>query len=659
MMRFLQLPLILIASSGLMLGFAMSNAPPAQAFDYVVNGDFSSGADGWAVQGTTVLDVVEGGEIGAAGGVARVTLAGASFSLRQSSFAGTPAGQYQFSVRLRTSSPTAALYAQVTSNPSAFTQRFDAPQGANSWFEIGGAVDVTGFTNVTFVIGATGSTGDIVFVDDVRFDGAPPATMTPTNTPVPPTGTHTPLPPTGTRTPKPTNTPKATSTPKPAATEAVEATAGESDDRRGTVGGLRNAGFETVAEGAPDGWEKYGGSLTIATAPVHSGAYSARLESTTISTKWVFQTVAVSPNQTYAFDGWLLHNDAGIGSAFLRVSWYASFDGSGTAIGTADSLLRLDGPSDEWRFLTTGSIAAPPDARSAKLRVMLQPVSATRAALYVDDASFGSAAPAPPTAESDEEPGDIAVAGARSGGSRVSQPRATAEREPEGVPPPALDARITINEILYDPESSPDSGGEWVELYNAGALPISLEGWMLADNRSVDVIDTLTVPAGGLAIFAPAGFAQLYPDYNGAIEYVRGSIGNSLGNDGDVLVLLDPSGRFVDSVSWGTNVAALDPSVEDVPEGHSIERRTLGRDTQAAEDFVDNEQPSPGLPYTAPSTSPDVTGGKPGSVQVLTGEAGPSFGWVPWALATVSMAALAGLASWRVLPSLAARLRHQ
>jgi hypothetical protein len=508
----------------------------------------------------------------------------------------------------------------------------------------------------------SGSTGDTIYVDDVRFEGAAPVTMTPTYTS---TATDTPVPPTATKTLKPTNTPRATSTPKPTRTPSPGETPALEESTAPTLaaqpagGALVNGGFEDVAEGVPASWEKYGGSLSSATAPVRTGTRSARFESTTDSTKWVFQLVSVAGGETNAFTAWVLHEDSGVGSAFLRVSWYATEDGSGTAIGTADSVTRLDAPSPEWRYLTTEGATAPPEARSAKLRVMLQPKSSARGAIYIDDASWEAAA----SASTRQTAGDGAPAPGESrsvaGASRQSSGRTSSSPRLGGS---GATARIVINEVLYDSTGDgTDADGEWVELYNAGDLPVSLEGWMLADNTSVDIIDAVTVPGRGFAIVAGSrDFTTRYPGYAGPLFVVDGSIGNQLGNDGDVLVLVDPAGSFVDAISWGTDSGALDPAVADVPAGHSLERRTPGLDTGSASDFVDNESPSPGLAYAASGSPRSGAGEQPsgGAVQILEGDSGFSSEWLAWAVAAASMAALAGVASWRLVPAIARRLSH-
>jgi hypothetical protein len=138
--------------------------------------------------------------------------------------------------------------------------------------------------------------------------------------------------------------------------------------------------------------------------------------------------------------------------------------------------------------------------------------------------------------------------------------------------------------------------------------------------------------------------------------FLGGRIGNGLGNDGDVLDLLDPSGSILDAVSWGDDITAFDPPVDDVPEGHSIERRTPGADSDRAADFVDNHRPSPGAAFVA-ATSDDEQPHISPATRVLDGAGETSWRWVPWALAATSAAAFAALVAWRTFDVLRGRPR--
>ncbi|MDP2673520.1 MAG: hypothetical protein Q8Q00_01275 [Dehalococcoidia bacterium] len=156
---------------------------------------------------------------------------------------------------------------------------------------------------------------------------------------------------------------------------------------------LVNGGFEELrGDGTPYGWHKVGGEMA-ATSAVHSeGGRAGALTSRTESTKWLFQTVIVRGGSHYRLRAMALKHDAALREALLRVSWYASADGSGGQLSTADSQpLTADSP----RFVTldTEAVQAPAEARSARLRLLLRPLSGAAATVYFDDVSFQETGP--------------------------------------------------------------------------------------------------------------------------------------------------------------------------------------------------------------------------------------------------------------------------
>ncbi len=624
----------------------------ATAHQYLVNGSFEDGTEAWSILSDgstfdTAPDAVHSSD-GLYRG--RIVLGQANFRLNQS-IADVPPGTYQMAISVRVESTNAVVKLEVLTDPT-WAERpasvtFTATPG--EWQHLVSDIVIPGASWVSIRMFGSGNVGDRIYIDGVRFDGAAPATMTPTytHTPLPPT--NTPVPPTATKTPRETTTasPEPTSTTSPALSHAI------------ATGTLANGGFEDVAEGKPLAWSKYGGSLSVAASPVRTGGHAARLESVTDSTKWLYQTVVVTGGSSYSFDAWLRYDDPNVASAFLRISWYASVDGSGEAIGTADSLARLETSSADWRYLTTSSVAAPADARTAKLRIMLQPTSTALASIYADDAAFAPADPALST--SVQQPGDAnqtsASSAQRSGASSANP----GGRQLSSTTDMATTSRIVISEILYDSLEPQDSEGEWIELYNAGIEPVDLRGWAIADNKYADFLPAhMLEPGNYVVIVASDNLSSDMIEREVAAIRIAGNIGNSLNNSGDVVALIDPSGRFADVVSWGDNASAFDPAITDVPAGHSIARRSASTDTNTANDFIDSEQPSPGLAYTDGSATehrPAVATSN--NVQVLSGESGSSFGWIAWALAAGSMGILAVVAAARLGPVVTQRLRHQ
>ncbi len=182
-----------------------------------------------------------------------------------------------------------------------------------------------------------------------------------------------------------------------------------------TDGLLVNGGFEAAQDGMPAGWHSYGGTLTQVDQPVREGQFAACLYSVTSSTKWLYQTVPVEPAGWYEMSAYVYDDDPAVDAAWLRISWYESQDGSGSALWTVDSTNALSTRQAAYRLLATGAVQAPPNANSANARVLLRPVSAAPATICVDDASLIGAAPLPTATPTDT-------------------PRATAPETPTATP---------------------------------------------------------------------------------------------------------------------------------------------------------------------------------------------------------------------------------
>jgi Lamin Tail Domain len=625
---------------------AIGSAQQVTAFDYVENGGFESGDASWIVSpdvdldtvGDDVVDVREGTRSG------RLVLrpGSSTFSIRQRARTGTPPGVYHLAAWVRLTSRATEVYAQVTNSVTLDTVKVPAVPQPGVWIPLAADVDVTPSSEMVVTIGGHGDPGDVIYVDGVRFEGAPPVTATPpTMSGEPPEGTATQTP-TSTKTPRPTRTPSGTDTPVP---ESIEAD-------------LRNGGFESTGnDGSPTDWQTYGGTLSTTASDVHGGSRAGRLHSDTDSTKWLYQTVSVNGGSWYAFDAWLRDQDGGVKSASLRISWYASDDGSGRAITSADSLSSVTSPSGAYEYLSTGGVAAPSDAHSARLRILLAPNSAAPAGILVDDASFGGAEPTRDADAGTAVPGtDDAVAAANLVLGEARTPLADQPEVHGSSRPATTQATVLLNEVMYDP--SGDDAAEWVELYNASGEPISLAGWSLADGASADTLPEMRIgPQEFVVVAASDSFRTGSPSYAGALLVLGGRIGDGLGNAGDRLLLRDPSGAVVDAISWGDDTSVLRPSIAAVPAGHSIERRTPGTDSDSAADWVDNMRPSPGAPFeasrAAANARPEASAATP-----LAASNDMSLWWLPWGLAGVSALGLLVVVSWRAAPFVSQRLRR-
>ncbi len=410
----------------------------------------------------------------------------------------------------------------------------------------------------------------------------PVATATPTRTPTQPTqptgNSSTPVTstPTTTKTKTPTTVP---STARPSSSNGGGAVPNPGSNGPGgavpsdTSGGLLlNGGFEFIDGTVPAGWLKNGGTMT-SSGTGHSGAYGVSYLSQSNSTKWIYQVVPVTAGQWYEFSAWTLR-EAGDGEAFLRLSFYAAGDGSGSTFAQVDSTTTSS--SAAWTMLTTGAVQAPVGAHSVRARLMIRPSGPFSAAF--DDASLFVVEE--PAATTTLTPPTIA---ATASPTRTSTPTTaatgtTSTPTPSGRAPGASqpvanfvssNGTLRINEILYDGDGDPDQAYEWVEIYNAGTEPVSLAGWSIADANSSDELPDTDLAAGGYAVVVPSGFAGTIA--SAAIQIDDSRIGSGLNNGGDTVTLIDPTGAIFDEVVYGEGEAIANGAGETIglaPDGH-------------------------------------------------------------------------------------------
>jgi competence protein ComEC len=114
--------------------------------------------------------------------------------------------------------------------------------------------------------------------------------------------------------------------------------------------------------------------------------------------------------------------------------------------------------------------------------------------------------------------------------------------------PAAAGRDLIVSRVMVDPTAVSDDRGEWIEIANIGVESADLLGWQLrsANDAGFVVPVSLVVPAKGAVILA----RNADPATNGGVRAALAYSGLALANDGDWLVLRDPSGATVDSVAW-------------------------------------------------------------------------------------------------------------
>ena len=167
---------------------------------------------------------------------------------------------------------------------------------------------------------------------------------------------------------------------------------------------------------------------------------------------------------------------------------------------------------------------------------------------------------------------------------------------------------IKLNEVMVNPDGA-DPGQEWIEIYNAGAVSVSLSGWSLVGGTSSFGLQhafdaSVELAAGGHLLVG----GDLVP---GADVLADLNLGNASSN-ADAVRLLGCDGLPADTLIYGgsnedewvdddgiiTDRLAPKPS-----EGSSLARISDGYDTNNSRtDWVTTAEPTPGYdnPYTEP-----------------------------------------------------------
>lgn len=410
-MRLLLLSLVLLAAS-------LFASPRAAAAELVTNGDFEAGVSGWQAAGGQFDQAPGRGVGGSVAGAITVGQTGAAHLVQGVTL--TPGATFRLAGRLVSSDGAiSSVRLNLVSNGAA-----------GEMLNSAGALDAAGFWSAAVFVPCDavfgrvelvvdGTQGATAYVDEISLAGpqtlvpcpsptatSPAPTAAPPPPPPPPAASATApppappaLPPQPTQgVPAPSPSPAAVfatppSAPPMFATPPIATPIAAPTPSHGL---LVNGGFEAADGGALIAWRKIGGTLDQVASPARSGSFAARFASSTSSTKWLYQAVAVVPGGWYELGGYVYVDDPNVAAAFLRISWYASDDASGAAIASVDSTTLLDGPASAYRSLTTGAVRSPPGARSARARILLRPVSSAPAVIYVDDITFRASAPPAP-----------------------------------------------------------------------------------------------------------------------------------------------------------------------------------------------------------------------------------------------------------------------
>lgn len=168
---------------------------------------------------------------------------------------------------------------------------------------------------------------------------------------------------------------------------------------------------------------------------------------------------------------------------------------------------------------------------------------------------------------------------------------------------------LIINEIMFDPLPGQN---EWVEFYHRGTVPVDIARWKFTDRPTASGANTFIVtatsriiqPGDFVVVAAETSILSIFPylrspSANTHLFILNRSGGFSLNNDGDDVVLLDVTGRTIDSVSYSPSWHH--PDVTDT-KGRSLERINPNLESNDRRNW---------------STSPVAAGGTPGRANAI------------------------------------------
>jgi len=171
---------------------------------------------------------------------------------------------------------------------------------------------------------------------------------------------------------------------------------------------------------------------------------------------------------------------------------------------------------------------------------------------------------------------------------------------------PVAGDSLVINEIMYSPGVQEP---EWIEVYNEGVRAVDLRDWLIADAVTTSgkriTLSSMLVHAGEHAVLTgdSADLRRVRPDIPSRLVPVAGF--PSLNNSGDMIRLLNASGRQVDSVAyfpvWGGGASV------------SLERiDPFGLSAAAANwaTCVDSSGATPGRPNSVRMRNSDLRAGR-------------------------------------------------
>lgn len=249
----------------------------------------------------------------------------------------------------------------------------------------------------------------------------------------------------------------------------------------------------------------------------------------------------------------------------------------------------------------------------------------------IPDPGFVDANPRPPTATYTPTPA----------------PSATQTATLTPTPEPCEKINLLVSEVFFDPLGSGDPDGEWFEIFNPEIREANMACYKVGDEETQGGGEGMYIfPSGahlaperilvvayrGTTFYSTYGFKPDFEitasdaDVPELLKYSPWASGSlNLSNAGDDVILLGDEDNLVDAVSWGNSQFAFSPSAPVVDSGHSLERRPADRDTDTAQDWIDQSFPNPGEVDLNPPTSTST----PTPTRTLTPTPSPALSPTP------------------------------
>jgi len=141
-----------------------------------------------------------------------------------------------------------------------------------------------------------------------------------------------------------------------------------------------------------------------------------------------------------------------------------------------------------------------------------------------------------------------------------------------------------ITEVLPNPAIVSDADGEYIEVTNSFPFDLFIEDWQIGDESALHTFSSgYIINAYSSLIIArnPAGFAI---GYGKSADF---ELNIALRNIGDIIQLLDHTGRYIDVIAYGDKTAPDSSEVLTAPgSGEAIIRDPLHIDTNKTSDFT-------------------------------------------------------------------------